>query len=403
MTKDDILSKLQRFGEALSKQIQPRYIAIFTAAVAILILTLSLRFCGTSAAPPSDQTTAADSVDTRPAWMPEGRPDQRRAEAFGETFAEQMPAALRRIGIRPDLIAREPGDGDAPDQWRIRVPSNFPLVRVNVAVTQIVREIRGKVYRAEQDSTNLRAVDLYIGAGNTVTEHVRLAHDRRLTFKGTIAIIIDDVGYRPPDVSMEFVELPCAVTLAILPNHRGAGARVAKAAIEHGHEVMLHLPMEPSNDEIPLEPKTILTTMNDAQIRKLTQEHIDAVPGVIGVNNHMGSKATDDPRVMNAVMDVLETNRLFFVDSRTSANSVAEDVARTRGVLTGRRHVFLDNENDTARIIEMLREAARIAARDGFAIAIGHDREGTYAALEQYLPVLEREGYRIAPVREVLR
>lgn len=377
--------------------------AILVAVLVILALTLSLRFCGTSDGPPADQTAAADSTGMRREWVPQGRHDQRRAEAFREAFAERMPAALRRIGIRPDLITHEPSDADEPNDWRIRVPSNFPLLRVNAAVTLITREIRGQVYRAEQDSTNLRAVDLHIGAGNVITERVRLVQDRRLRFKGTIAIVIDDVGYRPPEVSMEFVELPYAVTLAILPNNRGVGARIAKAAIERGHDVMLHLPMEPSNDEIPLEPKTILTSMDDEQIRKLTQEHIDAVSGVIGVNNHMGSKATEDARVMNAVMDVLKTNRLFFVDSRTSSSTVAEDVARARGVLTGRRHVFLDNENDTARIIEMLREAARIAARDGFAVAIGHDRDGTYAALEQYLPVLEREGYRIAPVREVLR
>lgn len=348
------------------------------------------------------QETRHAPIGVRPR-LPEGRTSTARAEQFHNAFAELLPREMRRMGFRPDLVTQQPAIGDGPVRWHIRVPRDFPLVRVNAVVASIASDAGGEVYWSEQDSTNLSMVHMFVGSGNVATDLVTLHRQRRMRFRGTIAIIIDDVGYRPALGTMDFINLPQSVTLAILPNHNGSAARIARLARELGQDVMLHLPMEPSNDAIPLEPKTILTSMDDRRIRALTEEHIKSIPGIVGVNNHMGSRATEDERVMNAVMDAVKRHGLFFLDSRTSAQTVAQKVAHERGVLTGSRNVFLDNDKETERVIEKIYDAARLAERDGVVIAIGHDRDETYKALARTLPDLERRGFRIAPVRELMR
>lgn len=331
-----------------------------------------------------------------------GRPDEGDAREFHGKFAERLSPALRRIGFRPGLIGRSVGQAGTPDRWTVHVPTNFPVLRVNAEVTLLARKLEGRVYLAAQDSLDLALVTLYVGAGNVVTDEVLLRRERRLKFKGNLAFIIDDVGYRSAASTMEFVRLPQALTLAVLPGQR-TGAEVAQKAIEAGKDVIVHLPMEPSGVATGLEPNTIMTSMSDGVIRDLTMRHIDSVPGVIGVNNHMGSKATEDARVMRVVLGVLRERGLFFIDSRTSSNTIAESTAQETGVLSGRRHVFLDNDHTTPKIIQEIRNAAALAAREGNAIAIGHDRSETYAAMAQALPRLEEEGYRICPVSELLR
>jgi hypothetical protein len=193
------------------------------------------------------------------------------------------------------------------------------------------------------------------------------------------------------------------VTLAILPHHP-SNDEIAEDAVEAGKEVILHLPMEPQNaEQQSLEPTTLMISMADDELADKTLSSIEAVPGIVGVNNHMGSLATEDSRLMRSVVEQLGQRELFFLDSRTTAESVAEDVAREHHVLTGRRNMFLDNSSDVATILAELRNAAEYAERNGAAIAIGHDREATLTALARELPILEAEGFRICSVREMMR
>jgi polysaccharide deacetylase 2 family uncharacterized protein YibQ len=382
--------------------------------VTVMVVTTLLILISTSG-PGAEASTSAehagvDSLRAAESQKPpvekqgsDGNQNLADAQAFHEGFEEAMRKGLRRIGFGPHLIEREVTSAESPERWRIRVPENFPLLRVNAEITQIVEAQNGRVFRAEQDSVNLRTVYMHVGSGNVATDRVTLSSERRLKFKGTIAFVIDDVGYRPPTGTMSFIQLPYAVTLAVLPNHQGVGARIAKMAIDQGKDVMLHLPMEPSNASIPLEPNTILVSMDDDAVRSAVNGHIESIPGIVGINNHMGSRATEDARVMGVVIDVCERLGIFFLDSRTSSNTVAEDLARERGIFTGRRSVFLDNEKSVSHVLEKIRQTARIAEQEGSAIAIGHDRDATSTALAEALPILEREGFRIAMVRELMR
>lgn len=387
------------------------------ASVLVVVTTLVVVFRGRSrraASGVQGQTAAVRSGSapgvresggpggTVPSRTVSGRQDRSEAREFHARFVERLAPRLRLIGFRPDLIAHGAGQGAGPEYWSVRVPSNFPILRVNAEIALLTHDLEGRVFRAEQDTADLGLVTLRVGAGNVVTDDVRLRTDKKLRFKGAIAFVIDDVGYRPASGTDQFIELPYPLTLAILPGHE-SGPEVARRAVAAGKQVILHLPMEPNGDAVGLEPKTITASMSDDEIRRRTKEHVEATPGLSGVNNHMGSKATEDERVMRIVLSVLAERGLYFLDSRTTPNTIAERIAHEMDVRSGSRNVFLDNERPTPKVVEGILNAATIAEREGKAIAIGHDRTETYQALLQTLPRLEERGLRICLLSELLR
>jgi len=205
-------------------------------------------------------------------------------------------------------------------------------------------------------------------------------------------LIIDDCGQW---VSTErgFIALPVPLTMSVLPDVR-YGTVIAQEAANAGKGVMLHLPMETLSGLNP-GPGKVTTEMTDAQILAQVQDDLAQVPLAQGVNNHEGSKASADPRVMHDVMDVIEKHPgMFFIDSKTNGASVAEQVASSSGIPTAARDVFLDNRADVAYSEAQLREAVSIAKRNGSAIAIGHPRPTTLEAVRDLLPEIQAEGVR---------
>lgn len=215
-----------------------------------------------------------------------------------------------------------------------------------------------------------------------------------------LALIIDDCG-QWPETERGFIALPAPLTLSVLPHVR-YGDTIAHDAVAAGKGVMLHLPMEPRAKIYP-GPGEITVAMNDDAIEKQVDEDIADVPLATGVNNHEGSRATSDDRVMRDVSAVLAQHRLFFIDSRTSASSVGERDASEAGVPTARRDVFLDDVAELAATEEQLRRAAAIAKLHGSAIAIGHPRPTTLAAVRALVPELQREGIDFVLARDLVR
>jgi uncharacterized protein len=207
-----------------------------------------------------------------------------------------------------------------------------------------------------------------------------------------LAIIIDDCGQWPV-TERAFVALPFPLTLSVLPHVR-FGSAIARDASAAGKGVMLHLPMQTISGEYP-GPGTITTTMADAAIRKEVAGDLAELPQARGVNNHEGSLATQDARVMGDIADVLAHDGRFFIDSRTSSASVGESVARGRGVPSASRSVFLDNDDNEAAIEARLLEAIADARSTGSAIAIGHPRAATLAAVRLLGPKAEADGVEL--------
>jgi hypothetical protein len=213
-----------------------------------------------------------------------------------------------------------------------------------------------------------------------------------------LALIVDDCG-QWIDTERGFVALDVPLTLSVLPHVR-YGGKIAREAAQAGKGVMLHLPMETLSGLYP-GPGEITTTMSDAEIVAQVQDDLAQVPLANGVNNHEGSKASADPRVMRDVIGVLAQHGLFFIDSRTNAASVGESTARDLGVPTAARDVFLDNRADVAYSEAQLLQAAAIARKEGSAIAIGHPRPTTLAAVAALLPQLRASGIRFVLASEL--
>lgn len=204
-----------------------------------------------------------------------------------------------------------------------------------------------------------------------------------------VAIIIDDCG-QWLDTEERLVALPIPITLSVLPHVRYT-ARIAQEAAGAGKGVMLHLPMEPLSHANP-GPGEIKDAMTDDQIAKQTEDDVAQVPLAKGANNHEGSEASADDRVMKDVIAVMKEHALFFVDSRTSASSVGQAAAQDAGVPSAKRDVFLDNEADVAYTESMLERAVAIAEKNGSAIAIGHPKPSTLAAIRELYPKMQAEG-----------
>jgi polysaccharide deacetylase 2 family uncharacterized protein YibQ len=207
-----------------------------------------------------------------------------------------------------------------------------------------------------------------------------------------LAIIIDDCGQWPV-TERAFVALPFPVTLSVLPHVR-FGSAIARDASAAGQGVMLHLPMQTISGEYP-GPGTITTTMSDAAIRNEVASDLAELPQARGVNNHEGSLATQDARVMGDIADVLAQDGRYFIDSRTSSASVGESVAHERGVLTASRSVFLDNVDSQPAVEARLLEAISDARATGSAIAIGHPRPATLAAVRAVAPRAAADGVEL--------
>ncbi|MDQ7844697.1 MAG: divergent polysaccharide deacetylase family protein [Armatimonadota bacterium] len=218
---------------------------------------------------------------------------------------------------------------------------------------------------------------------------------------GRAAIIFDDAGGSLEDLE-QIIALGRPVTVAVLPGLRFS-REVAERARAAGLEVFLHLPLEPEDPTKTLGPGGITTAMSEAEIERAVRAGLDAVPQAVGVNNHMGSKGTADPRVMRAVLRVVRERNLRFVDSVTSPRSVAAAMAAEMGIPVASRQVFLDNENDPAAIRAQLRRLIRLARTTGEAVAIGHAQRVTAQVLREMLGEFDTAGIELVPASALAR
>ena len=208
-----------------------------------------------------------------------------------------------------------------------------------------------------------------------------------------IVLIIDDVGFdhQPLDSAMQ---IDPNLNFSILPNAARA-TEFARRLNAHGFEVLCHLPMEPI--DYPREspgPNAIMTSMSDDEIARATRSAIATIPYARGVNNHMGSRATRDRRVMERVLTSMPKG-LYFIDSRTTSGSVAENVARELKIPTNGRDVFLDDVQEERAVREQLRELVNVATERGSAVGIGHIYPVTVKVLKEEIPHLRERGVRL--------
>jgi polysaccharide deacetylase 2 family uncharacterized protein YibQ len=219
---------------------------------------------------------------------------------------------------------------------------------------------------------------------------------------GQLAIIIDDMGTSMQE-ARSLADIGVPLTFSIIPGLKSY-REVATFAASHGIETMIHIPMQSKGwPERRLEANGLLVSMTDSEVSERMEGYVRMVPKAVGANNHTGSEFTEHEDKMQVVLEALKGRGLFFIDSVTSPKTVGIRLAKELGMKSGRRNVFLDNEQDSSYILGQLNQAVHLAKKTGAAIAICHPHSVTIQTLEAALPGLEKQGVTLVPASRLVK
>jgi len=214
-----------------------------------------------------------------------------------------------------------------------------------------------------------------------------------------LAILIDDMGYNAA-IDRRFIDLEAPLSFAFLPYAPNTG-EIARYAKRHGRDVLVHIPMEPENKAMDPGRGVLTVDMDLPHLVDVLGQDIERVPGAIGANNHMGSRFTKDRRAMEIVIAYLKSRKFFFVDSRTTKDTVAYKVAKEMGIRCAQRSVFLDHTLSRKSILHEIRRSIKLARKQGSVIAIGHPSRLMYQVLYDELPRLRKQ-VKLVPVHNLV-
>jgi uncharacterized protein len=219
--------------------------------------------------------------------------------------------------------------------------------------------------------------------------------------RAIVAIVLDDLGLDRKRTERA-IALPGPLTMSFMTYAEGLSRQTAEAR-EAGHELLLHVPMEPLDAHLDSGPNTLRIGQNRDEVLRRLRWGLERFSGYVGINNHMGSRFTSDPAAMTPVIEELKARGLLFLDSRTAATTVGETLARQHGVPTVGRNVFLDDEISAPAIGARLADLEQITRRKGAAVAIGHAHDATLAALASWLPTVAAKGFVLVPLSTLVR
>ena len=214
-----------------------------------------------------------------------------------------------------------------------------------------------------------------------------------------VAILIDDMGYNF-SINNKFLKLEAPLSFSFLPTAPYT-PKLAKKAKDLGKDVLIHLPLEPVNTAIDPGPGVLRLSMDFDSMLQILRKDLDAVPGAIGVNNHMGSKFTTSKKGMELILTEIKRRGLFFVDSKTTHDSVAYATARSMGIPAAERTVFLDHDTQKESIRREINKMVKLSIENGCVLAIGHPTSNTWKVLYEELPRV-RKSVSIVPVHKIL-
>lgn len=321
--------------------------------------------------------------------------------------------ALETEGLRRNI--RVTRDATRPElkqaiTWDIPCDENTDLLKVNVALSEAI-ESAGLFVRRSEEFEKGHRVEFEVGTQTVATHHLTLHLVSATTLarevappekRPKLALVFDDFGYERGGIAREVIDLDIPLTITILPTLRFSQDILAMAKRAH-RCVLLHMPMESDKPE-KMDIEMITVGMSDQEIANLVRTDLESLPGVDGVSNHEGSLATVDPRVMHAVMNELTGRSLLFLDSRTSAQSVAGRSAYEAGLRTAQNDVFLDDATERSDDVSArLHELVERAKAHGSAIGIGHPHPWTLEAIRDNLDYLKDAGVELVTVCDLAR
>jgi polysaccharide deacetylase 2 family uncharacterized protein YibQ len=307
----------------------------------------------------------------------------------------------KQITIREE---KEPGERHLRAVLNAVVPGEISLFEVNSLITESVRAAGGRVHSCIESGGG-RVIEMEVGTRRHIT-HTCIMKKRREPAREpgvegpVVAIIVDDFGYFYNELARDFLTLEIPITVTVIPGLRYS-KRICEAAARAGKEVLCHIPMEPEKGgwdggDIPL----IRVGMKEGEIGKAIGKALETTPGVVGMNNHMGSRATADREVMDAILALCRRRGLFFIDSMTTQRSVVREAARAAGVASLSNDLFIDNPDEDER--ENMGKIISIARRRGYAVGIMHVKRNTLKELKWMIGEAERAGVKFVTVSDMI-
>jgi len=289
----------------------------------------------------------------------------------------------------------------------IKQGTSFPEKAPHLGVLKEIRRADAVIFPAEEDYSHYEE-SLPGEIIDDSRSHHRHISDVNIKIKskppyfGTlpvIAVVIDDMGdnvRRTRDISS--LRAPLTASFLTYPPHI---ERQVSRSRQAGHEIMVHVPMQPKSN-INMTADILTVDMSPADIRRNFIHMLARFHDIKGINNHMGSRLTEDNARMDEIMKVLKERGLFFLDSKTTPHSVGDITAKRHGVDYVTRNVFLDNDNNLEYILGQLARAEKIARKNGYAIAIGHPKSQTYEALKKWLPTLAEKDIKLVHLSHIV-
>jgi len=285
----------------------------------------------------------------------------------------------------------------------INLPDKKSVIQLEKIINLELSKLKSAVRLKNEKIANSEIV-YHVFALGLYTHKIRLIRKGYVqkTHKGLprIAIIIDDLGY-DRDMAISFMQLDLPLSLSVLPLAPYTGY-IANEANKRGRELLLHLPMEPKGyPRLNPGPGALLVDMGAEEIREIIGDLVTQIPGIRGVNHHMGSYFTERVDKMSLVLSELKKRNLFYIDSRTTSKTVAFKQAKKMGVPVAKKSVFLDHDLSSKAIKFQLERLLGMARYSGTAVGIGHPHKETLKILKEYLDLLKTE-YNVVPVSELV-
>lgn len=278
-----------------------------------------------------------------------------------------------------------------------RLPLRYKIIDIkNIFKNKLSFDKNISIDFKEANTDKSESLICEISYKNKPAYKIRLLRNK----KPKIAIIIDDWGYN--NKNFEFLSgIKQPFTVAVLPGHKYF-KDVCIEANKNKKEILLHLPMQPKKN-IPLEKNTIKKNMSENEIISILNKNMEGIDYISGINNHEGSAVTEDKRIMSILMKYLKEKNKFFVDSKTSDNTVGFTLAIQNNVLAAIRDVFLDNKKDKGYILEQINLLKKIAKKKGFAVGIGHCNSVMLKTLADEIDNIEKQNFEFVYVSEILK
>lgn len=325
-------------------------------------------------------------------------------------LGEALKDGLDEFGLRRKIgektgFARTGGKTIHYLDWDIACGEDANLVLVNVGLTRAVKKSGGVVRRSEETDGG-QALIFVVGSKKYDTHRLTLRKSRPAPARPAkrlprLALVIDDLGYSRNGVVNDILSMDLPLTIAILPTLPYSTYALDRARAA-GKCTMLHLPMEPAEPQ-GSDLEAVTTDMNDAAIARLVDKYVRSLPGIEGVNNHQGSLATTDERVVESVLGVIGEHGLFFFDSLTSSKSIAYNTAKRLGLRAAKNSVFLDDDTEEASVVEeRLHRLVETAKKRGSAVGIGHPRAWTLEALKNNEHYFKNAGVELVYLSELV-